>query len=416
MCQHPQAPARVQEWIRQLAVLGESKPHLKADYDTLSAPIIAWRNVQAGVMNKLKEGKDASSGENMESSSQLIFTAAQNNTQLLNDMFMGASEFLDSPTDATAFTRMFKDTIESWGCASQSSLLCSQSSVSFDASHGVNEMLKIAHLLDGKIEGNDSKKEHTHHMLQLMGESYAEIVSQLNQIDSLMNSDEKQHYQQIVEGLAGNSSDTCYFSQQIEEVEQMLRDFELHTQQHYSPVSITQESKDVRHRLYREIIKGCAELQSPMDHGHANRLSKFIMERLTWHNQQCNRIATSVQVDEEITDMYLDIAQITAISVGTPEERMDALTEIFNNASPFFEHRYRKDKDSKYATVDKARLIGSIRMAMGPSDPSTEEFIRTLDDTPKKRARGNSALTYINEMRRKDRKKKESGRRRGSRL
>jgi hypothetical protein len=80
---------------------------------------------------------------------------------------------------------------------------------------------------------------------------------------------------------------------------------------------------------------------------------------------------------------------------------------MWKNAKHFFERnssRYEGDSsssNSNYATVDKARLIGAMRMAMKDSE-LTEPFLRNFDERPPKRkGRGNTWLAFVEDILRK---------------
>ena len=223
-------------------------------------------------------------------------------------------------------------------------------------------------------------------LTNLIGKSYAEIASQMHQIDSAVDSDD---------------ATICYFLLKFAHVERMLRDYEFYSRKHFSQSSsFTSESKAVRHRLYKEILRGCSGVKSPRDYGHVIRVCKLIMDHLTWQDEQCWR--GGGRVEEDITDIFVDIAHLTGTVVKSPHERMYVLTMIHNNASRFFERR-KKFEASSYATVDRARLIGAMRMAMGESE-LTEPFLRNFDKRkPKKRARGNTAMSFVEEMLKKNR-------------
>lgn len=386
MCQFERAPARVREWTNQLEALSATKPGLKPDLHTLGGEIIAWKNVQAGRIARVEEEETSESrrnGENLINSSkdvELAFAAAQNCMQYLRDNFTELPQ-LGGPQDTAAMISMFRHTIESWGCASRFALVHPTKSVSLDTSHGVHEMLKIARLFDAKIDEDEPDEEHAQSTLRLMGESYAEIMSQLHQIDSAVDSD---------------AETTCYFSKEIPSVERMLRDYDFMSRN--VPSDFSPESKALRHRLYKEFLRGCAGVKSPADYGHVARLCKLIQEQLSWQDEQCQDIG----VQEDITDIFADQAHLMGTVIEIPEERMYVLTVLWNNARPFFGRR-RKLEGSKYATVDRARIIGAMRMAMGDSE-LTEDFLNNFDrKPPRRKARGNTAMSFVQDMMKKNR-------------
>lgn len=388
MCEFDRSPDRVKEWNNQLMAVSESKPNLKPDLSTLSAQIIAWRNAQAGLKDKLVEenqliSDQISNGSPFDSGKEVetVFAAARNCSQYLSELFPNGIR-LDSAQDAPAITSMLSHTIESWGCASRFALLHPSSSLALDTSQSVDEMLKLAHLFDNTFDSDESN-EHAQHTLHLIGESFAELTSHLHAIDSAAKSD---------------AAAPSYFFAKFHHVERMLRDFEFYSRKHVSQSNFTPESKFVRHRLYKEILHGCGAVNSPSDNGHVVRICRLIMDHISWQNEQ-NENFMSGHADEDITDVYVDIARLTGTVVQSPHERMYVLTTIYNNASPFFEQvKWKKREESRYATVDKARLIGAMRMAMGDSE-LTDPFLCYFDKTPpKKRAKGNTTMAFVEDM------------------
>ena len=371
LCRIDRAPGRVKEWISQLNALSTANPSLKPDLNTQSAQIIAWRNVQAGLIDRLEEDwknsspiKSFNAVRDETTMINEVFGAAQQCTQYLKGM-VSTNKLNVSQTDTDAMASMLKHTIEAWGCASRIALDNPiMSSISHDTSHGVNEMLNVARLFDAKMD-EDLDKEHAQQILQLMGETYTEVISQLHQIDSMLDSDD-------VEG-------TCYFSQELANVEKMLQDYDSYARK-YSSLS-NSSGTALRHRLYKEILQGCEGLKSPTDFEHVLRLSTLIMDQLSLQDEQ--HTADSGE-KADLTEIYMNLALITGKSVDDPEERKDALTVVWNNAKTFF---WRRFNPSSYGKVDKARIIGALRQGMGDLE-MTEDFIRSLDTWPAKKSGG----------------------------
>jgi len=402
LCEFEGAPDRVQEWNKQLSLVCASKPHLKPDLDTLSAYVIAWKNVQAGMMARLVKNGESSSEANIVSYSDesgnasrmlgdadKIFAAARNCKHFLEETFSGWSksdDSIDIVADAMAFKTMFTHTIQAWGCASRFALLHPTSPVTLDTSRGIDEMLKIARLFDTKIDADESE-QNVQHILPLLGRSYAEIASEIYQIDSALDPDE---------------GTTCHFILKIAHIERMVRDYEFYYQKHFSQSSsFMSESKSVRHQLYEEVLRGCTCVRSPRDHGHVVRVCKLIMDHLSWQDEQCQNYGGG-RVEEDITEIYVKIARLMENVVTSPHERMYVLTTIYKNAKPFFEQK-KRFLANRYATVDRERLIGAMRMAMGDHE-STETFLQKFEKLPpKKRARGNTAMSFVEEMLKKNR-------------
>jgi len=321
-----------------------------------------------------------------------VFAAAQNCTQfleaILQDWKVGGDE---SPQDAAALLLMFTHTIQAWGCASRFSLLHPTSSVSLDACHGVSELLKIARVFYSKIYCDESD-EYSQHVLSLTGEIYAEIASQLHQIDS------------AVDSSSDEANTVSYFCDNIAHVERMLRDYEFYSRNHSQNGAFTPANKAMRFRLYNNILRGCTAVKSSRDDGHVVRLCNLIMDHLSWQNENCHETSGGrVEEVDDITDVFVDIALLTNTVVKNPHERMYVLTAVHNNASPFFT-RKGKFGISSYATVDKTRLIGAMRMAMGDSE-LTEPFLHNfVEQWPKKKPRGNTAMSFVREMMSKNRR------------
>jgi len=280
----------------------------------------------------------------------------------------------------------FTHTIQAWGNASRFSLLY-PTSVSLDVSHGVSEVLKIAEVLDSKICGDESE-EQSQHVLSLMGNVYAEIALQLHQIDSAVDSSSEE------------ANHVSYFCYELADVERMLRRYIAYSRIHSQSSPFTPASRAIRFRLYKSILEGCTAVKSPRDDGHVVRLCNLVMDHLTWQNENCHMTSggSGGRVEEDdITDIFVNIALLTKTVVRNPHERMYILTAVHNNASPFFA-RKRKFDASRCATVDRARLIGAMRLAMGDSE-LTEPFLDEFEERKKKKkVQGNTAMSYVREM------------------
>jgi hypothetical protein len=390
----------VREWNEQLSAVGA-----KPDLTTLSAQIVAWRNAQAGQITRTKgllkketthlspEETESDQGNEMQTDVEMAFTAAQNCTQSLEDILrdwkLGGDE---GPQDTAALLSMFTYTIQAWGCASRFSLLHPTNAVSLDASHGVSEILKVARTFYSKMYSDDPK-EYSQHVLSLTGNVYAEIVLQLHQIDS------------AVDSSSDEANTVSYFCDGIADVERMLRDYELHSRSLSQSSAFTPDSKAIRFRLYSNILRGCTAVKSPRDAGHVVRLCNLIMAHLSWQNENYHETCGSGgRVEEyDITDIFVDTAALTKMVVKNSHERMYVLTAVHNSASPFFA-RKRKFEASRYATVDRASLIGAMREAMGDSE-LTEPFLHNFEERPHKRKpQGNTAMSFVHEMISKNRR------------
>jgi len=399
----------------------------------LSALFVAWMNVQAGIIAKSNQTKKLSSssdgrlnGTSVDSSHQssdvskvsqdvdMVFIAAQNCLEQLKTVLSEGNE-LEYSQDTVALNSMVGNTIKTWGCASRFALLHpTTSSASRDASHGVQEMLKISKIVKDRagfdnVNNNDfDDDEQAYFNFQLIGQSYAEIISQLHQIDSVLV---ESTVTKKKDGVS--TSPTSFFSKEIAHVERMLNEFDMYSKKLSPRGNYTSESTALRHRLYKEILIGCTKLTSPSDYGHGIRLCKLIMDQLSWQEANCNYDDNSgkyinVRDRPNITDLYTDMALLTSTMIPIPQERAYVLTTIWQNAKLFFRQKLDRSTHrstyyrNSYATVNQSRLIGSMRMAMGDWE-GTKSFIPNLDEwrslpTIRTRARGNTWLAFVQDL------------------
>jgi hypothetical protein len=340
----------------------------------------------------------------------MVFVAAQNCMEELKTVLTEGSKPKNSQ-DAEALKSMIGNTIKTWGCASRFALLHpTTSSASCDASHGVQEMLNIAKSVKDKAGFDDDNKndlddddEQAYFNFQLIGQSYAEIISQLHQIDSALESTAKKKEDDT-------SSSFTFFSKEIAHVERMLNEFDTYSKNLSPRGNYSSESTALRHRLYKEILTGCSKLTSPSDYGHGIRLCKLIMDQLSWQEANCNYDDSGKYINgrnrPHVTDLYADMALLTGTFVPIPQERAYVLTTIWQNAKPFFRQKLDRSTHrstyyrNSYATVNQSRLIGSMRMAMGDWE-GTEKFMRNFDEWrsfPTRRARGNTWLAFVQDL------------------
>jgi hypothetical protein len=240
-------------------------------------------------------------------------------------------------------------------------------------------MLKVARLFDAQINGEITGDGEVHQILGSIGESYSEIISQLHQLDSASDS---------------TMTSISYFSRELADVEKMLYDYDFYARSHQG--NFTPESKALRHKLYKEVLRGCAGIKSSADSGHVIRLCRLIMEQLAWLDENCLDSGNG-NMKDDITDIFVDIALLAGNTVKNPHERTYVLTVMWNNAAHFFE-RNRRHESSSYATVDRARLIGAMRTAMKDSE-LTEPFLSNFDRRPPtRRGRGNTWLAFVEDV------------------
>ena len=394
----------MKEWNEQLSAVG-----IEPDLSTLSAQIVAWKNVQDGKVKRINEApkiertyplqeNGSDQGHGMQMDVETVFTAAQNCTKFLGEILQDRNmSCVEDPQNAAALLSMFTHTIQAWSCASQFSLLHPTSSISLDASHGVSKMLDIGRVFHTKL-CDDNSEEYSQHVLSLMGQVYSEIAIQLQRIDSAecSSSDE-----------ANTVSHFCY---EIADIERMLRDYEIYSRIHLQSSTFTSASKAIRFALYKDTLRGCTAVKSPRDYGHVIRLCNLIMDHVSWQNKNCHEIRSGNDQGadkDDITDIFVNIAFLTQTVVENAHERMYVLTAVYKNASPFFAQK-KKFQVSSYAVVDRARLIGAMRKAMGDSE-LTEPFLHNFEERRQKRKPvGNTAMSFVYEMMGKNKKRQGS--------
>jgi len=144
--------------------------------------------------------------------------------------------------------------------------------------------------------------------------------------------------------------------------------------------------------LYKKVLRGCMGVTCSHDYGHVVRISSSIMDFVSWRNDQFLTSEAKRAQTNDITDLYCDIACLVGKVVLNHHEKQMALTEVFNRASQFFNQSHGEKTSSAFATVDKAALIGAIRLAVEGSfdDATTESFIGLFDSPerhPKRRTK-----------------------------
>ena len=383
----------MKEWINQLTQRSVSVPNLRPDLDTLVAQIIAWRKFQAGIIKRVDEstncGKDLT-GErnNYIRDVEKSFTAARHCTQCLEEIFTNNSNS-NGMQNVRVYVPMFNHSLAAWGDASRLALLLMGNSASLDPYHGVHEILNIVRLFDVSavqkgmftagskvnVDSNESidtyessfQKDHEQPILQCMGGVYAEALSHLHQIDAAPTA---------INGENINVSHASIFLERISDVEKMLRLYEFNYRRCFSNGYVTPNDMIASHQLYREVLRGCMWVKSPTDYGHVMRICKIIMDYLSWRSKQFSDV-DSVGRSEDITDLFVDITSLAGKVVLSPHERMLVLTRIHNEASKFFGQQHALETKS-YATVDKTRLMGAMRVVMGDSEMA-ESFLSSFD-------------------------------------
>ena len=343
LCGENIGPDRVKDWIDQISSLG-----VKPDLDLRVAYFVAAEKFQSKLISKIinEGGEVASTDEDTES----LFKAAQNCSRYLEEIILDRDR--QDIHDLDAFTSILCHTMKAWSRAS---------STAVDTTQGVEEMavvLKHISLRNSDRDPSDIDEA----IVNAAGKVFTEFISQLGKLDA----SRRDHF---------DDSKTSVFADRIPDVESSLRSFEFHSRRLASIDQLSPESKMVRHNLYKETLRGCTGVKLSTDSGHVMRICALIMDCLFWHQ---NRSGGDRKDLEDITHIYSDIAIISGTCVENPYERMNVLTSIYDRASDFFPNKDSQDKNTSYACVDRATLLGSMRRAMGDSE-MTDSFLSSFE-------------------------------------
>jgi len=346
-------PQRVEQWITQLDAMSGSNPILRPDLGTHSLYLKALRNVQASII-----GVEESDNSDEESAAcvEQAFMQAKLCTNYLNEMLLTNMNKLDSQQDVDAMSSMFKTTLETCGCASRLSL-ASPTTLS-DESH-LTAMLDVASLI--KID-DDQDDELSHKILEVMGEAYVETISQLHQTASVAASVD----------VADNEA-SCFPL----EVEKLIRDYDDYSQK------LLGDARDInlRLRLYKEVLTGCSSIGiKQSDTEHIIRIMKVILEQITHLN---SKTAKNSRETVELTDLFSTMVLLTKTAVEAPQDRTVVLSELWDNAKPFF---YRRVGGSGLGKVGRAQLISAMRTALDDTDSDViEGFLSSFEQKREKK-------------------------------
>ncbi len=396
LCGDERAPKRVKDWIDQLTMLSESSlPHLRPGLDMLAAQIVAGRQHQ---ISKLKE-LELFAADIHHDDLSAIFSAAQSCSDSLEEIIENHESHTNT-RDMNSYTTMFTNVIQAWGAASISAVSVSSESDHLAPSRGVNQILKTIRLLESiaavpdrscsdddvsnfqSIEIEQSR-EHKAFLSELMGEIFAEALYQLGRIDTAVrekNDNDKMH------------PGKCFFLEHIFDVERMLRYYESQSRKVSSPDDPAFVDIARCRKLYKEVLNGCMGVTCSHDYGHVIRISSAIMDFISWRNDQSLFSEAKRGQSNDITDLYCDIAGLVGKVVLNKHEKHMALTEVFNRASQFFNQGHCDKSSSAFATVDRAALIGAIRLAVEGSfdKATTESFMGSFESHerhPKRRGK-----------------------------
>lgn len=395
-------PRRVRDWIDELASASSSE-----SLPSLDPPDLEFRAFEVIANGSYLARLTADAGELTEQDSsatdqvEKIFHCARTMSRLVVDL-LPARQIQVS--DFVVATTVLREAVIAWGNASQSTrFLPHDTRPELDASISVDEMLRISKMLystDSQLCFEQETIGHQQGVHNIMGDVFAETVRQLHQVDKFLGDGETNK-----EDLLHCGRTRRFFVDKIAHVERMLREYESYSREHLSQssVSVSSVGRSTRLELYRQILVGCHQCYAGSDgtgsdFGHVARLSKLIMDQLSYQHESCHVKFTD---REDITDIYVDIASLMGSTITESEVKMNVLRQVFNNASVFFA-RKKRFESSNYCKVDKHRIIGALRVAMGSDSELTEPFIRSIErDTQKKREtnkkprREANAVSYI---------------------
>ncbi|KAL7444708.1 hypothetical protein ACHAXM_010916 [Skeletonema potamos] len=376
LCGERLGPDRVKEWIDQISSLG-----VKPDLDLQVAYFVAvekWQSKLIASMLGNNDGKEDSlvvvKGASTDGDVESLFKAAHNCSRYLNEI--ASDENGQGNADIHAFTAMLRYSIKACSRASHSTLLLPDSSTPLNSTQGVEEMAKVARRIS--LRGRDSANI-DEDLVNEAGKVYTEFASQLRKLDSTRN----EHFE---------NNEKCYFAERIADVESSLRSYEFQSRRLASYDELSPESNDIRHNLYRETLRGCAGVKLSTDYGHVLRICTLIMDCLSWHHELTRDLGRS-GMEEDLTDIFSEIALISGTCVKNPYERMNVLRSIYERASDFFPKK-NPNHESSYARVDRAALLGSMRRSLGDSE-MTDSYLSSFEEGKqghrrRSRQRGNS--------------------------
>ena len=396
-------PRRVRDWIDELdsASSSESLPRL-------DPPDLEFRAFEVIANGSYLARLAADAGELTEQGSaatdqiEKIFHCARTMSRLVIDLL---SEKQIQFSEFDVATTVLREAVMAWGNASQTTrFLPHDTRPELDASISVDEMLRIAKFLydstDSQLCFEQETIGHQQGVHNIMGGVFAEMVRQLHHSDKSLGVGDTN-----TEDLLHCGRSRRFFVDKIAHVERMLREYDSYSREHLSQssVSVSSVGRSTRLELYRQILVGCHQAYagsdgSGSDFGHVARLGKLIMDQLSYQHESCHVKFTD---REDITDIYVDIACLMGSTITESEVKMNVLRQVFNNASVFFA-RKKRFESSNYCKVDKHKIIGALRVAMGSDSELTEPFIRSIEresqqkrETSKKPKREANAVSYI---------------------
>ena len=343
-------------------------PYLTPDINTFAAKVIATRRYQATVVDQcLSKACEQHAFPEIEHA----FALAENCCNLLVDDLLKETTNFTGLIDAEVCAPVFVNCIEAWGDASCLTKQLDNNQSTFNSTRGVQEMMNVLRIFDDKVErafSLNNKKT-----LECIRDVYTAVVHELNRLDStssLQTNDE--------------SSPPSIAVERIGDIERMLRNYENYSR-HLSMNQSSDATMKVRRLdFYEEILRGCTGVTSATDYGHVIRICCVVMDYLTYSREHC--VDEFTTGGHDITNLFVEIVPLACRCAVHPRERKLVLTKVFDNACQFF---YRGDKQ-QFGFVDKASLIGAMRLALTDLDGDTESFLQTLEERQPKQRRMSS--------------------------
>ena len=376
LCGNERSTARVAEWINQLAALSATMPMLTPDLNMFTAKVIANRRYQASVIKRCF-AKAIESTETKEQDApeavKLTFELAQRCCELLVDDLLSDKTNLAGLMDANACAPIFTNCIEAWGEAACLAKQLRINEYGLNLNHGVREMINICRHFESKVgmtlKLNQDGEKSNRHIIECIGDIFTAVVHQLSQLDT-------------TSPLQLSESDDppgSIVGERIPDVERMLRSYEQYTRLLNGSSDLDMKAK--RLEFYGVILRGLRGVNATSDYGHVVRLCCVVMDYLSY-SRECRDEEFTLGGDD-MTDLYTEMVSLISNCTVNPRERKLLLTKVFNKASPFFDQL--EDKKKQFGIVDKSKLIGAIRLALGGDAESFLEDLEKRQSQPGRR-------------------------------
>lgn len=379
LCGSARSLPRVTEWINQLSILSSTftMPSLAPDVNTFASKIIAVRRYQASIVNQyLLPNKLQSSAHQQEvvrSDTELAFDLAKRCHSLLVDELLSGQTNFTGLLDADSCAPIFVNCIETWGGAARLAKQVSLNELNEMSNAAIRELINVSRLYETKlrkaIASDATETKYSRHQIRCLHEIYSAVARQLIQIDSDANE------------MPRDSQRSSVVGEKIADMERMLRSYE----QNSRLMTGQSDGKMRKQRLefYQEILRGCKGVAATSDYGHIVRICSAVMDFLAYGNE--HRTDEFSVGGHDITQLFSEIVAVMtspSCSMTHPREMKLLLTKVYDDASQFFDQSDR----NKFGAVDKASLIGTIRLALADLD-GAESFITSLEERHSNRRR-----------------------------